>query len=105
MGFLGFDSMSQDIEGYMGEMERFGAPTPLMTEYGISWPTIVDQAQHCINLLESQGDTILSLVTGTLRMIAALSRRDMIEIFALLNATYTDVAKLIAAIKAEFGIE
>jgi hypothetical protein len=97
--------MSQDIEDYMSEMERFGAPTPLMTEYGLSWPDVTDLAAHCIKLLESQGATALRMVGNILRMIKALSLRDMVEIFTLLNATYTDAVKLIAAIKAEFGIE
>jgi hypothetical protein len=97
--------MSQDLEDYMNELERFGAPTAEMTAAGLSWPDVTDLAQHCIALLESQGPTALRLVGNTLRLIAAVSRRDMIEIFALLNATYTDVQKLVAAIKAEFGIE
>lgn len=79
-------------------------PTQTMASVGLSWDGILDVGQHVINLLESQGQLALGIVDNLVKMVAAVSGRDFLTVFALLNQTVVDVQALIAAIKAEFGL-
>lgn len=78
--------------------------TQMMGAAGFSWDDVLVQAQHVVHLLQTEGDTALAIVTGTLKLVRYIAARDMLNVFAQLNATTVDVQALIAAIKAEFGL-
>ena len=87
----------------MSDLFLTAAPTPLMASVNLSWLGVVDTVEHILNLLESQGQAAVGIARNLLKLVAAVSSRDMIAVFAIANETYVDVAALIAAIKAEFG--
>lgn len=80
------------------------APTAEMQAVGLTFVDVLAVAQHVVNLLESQGKTCVEIAAGCLRLIKAVSGRQMLEVFAALRDLQDDVSVLIAAIKAEFGI-
>lgn len=84
----------------------FGStPLPVgAVEVGFSWFDAEVQIRHVINLLETQGDTALAVVKGSLKLIKLATQRDMLGVFAELNSVTVNVQKLVEAIKAEFGI-
>lgn len=79
--------------------------TPTMTSVGLSWVDIEVQVKHVLNLLQTQGETALEIVRGTIRLIKAVTNREMVAVFIELKALSVNIQALIAAIKAEFGIE
>ena len=70
----------------------------------LSWPDVTGVANHVVNLLESQGQAVVTIVRNLLKMIAAFTTRDMTEVFRLANEEYVDIQALTAAIKVEFGL-
>ncbi len=71
---------------------------------GFSFVDATELAQHVVNLLETQGETALSIVTGILKLIKAVGVKDMASVFAVLAQERVDVTALIAAVKVEFGL-
>ncbi len=80
-------------------------PTEPMLAVGLTFPDVLGIAQHVVNLLETQGENCLDIVKGMLKLIKAVSGRDMLGIFNSLGELRGDVAELIVAVKAEFGLE
>jgi hypothetical protein len=80
-------------------------PTPLMAGVGLSFVDVQEVAQGVIHLLQTQGDRALSVAKNTLLLIKAVSSRDMLVLFAAVNALSVDVPAIIAAVKLEFGLE
>lgn len=78
--------------------------TMMMDKVGFSWIDVNDVVEHVIRLLESQGDTAVAIVRRLLKLVKAVTDRDLLAIFTLLNDTVVDVKKVIAAVKAEFGL-
>ncbi len=81
------------------------APTPLMMRTGVFWPNALNIVNHCLNLIESQGDTCLDIVRDLLLVARALCGRDLVSIFTGLNELRVNGAELIAAIRKEFEME
>ena len=79
-------------------------PTAMMASAGLSFVDVLSVAQHVVKLLESQGQACLDIVAASLKLIKAVSGRDMLGCFAALREVTDDVTKLIAAVKEEFGI-
>ena len=79
-------------------------PTAPMLAVGLSFPDVLEVAQHVVNLLESQGANALDVVRGMLKLIKAVSGRDMLGIFNTLGELRGDVAELIAAVRLEFSL-
>jgi hypothetical protein len=75
-----------------------------MLAVGLSFPDVLEVAQHVVNLLESQGANALDVVRGMLKLIKAVSGRDMLGIFNTLGELRGDVAELIAAVRLEFSL-
>lgn len=80
-------------------------PTPLMASVSLSFVDVLAVADHVVHLLQTQGKTALEIVTGMLKLIRAVSGRDMLGIFTALRELQDDVSTLVAAIKAEFQID
>lgn len=78
--------------------------TPMMASVGLSWVDIEVQVKHVLNLLQTQGETALEIVRGTIRLIKAVTNREMLAVFIELKALSVNIQALIVAIKAEFGI-
>lgn len=95
----------QRTEPEMSATPAVVAATPVMGLAGLSADDVLVQIRHVVNLLETQGDTVLDIVTGALKMVRYFSTRDMIGVFTELNKQVVNVQALIAAIKAEFGLE
>lgn len=79
-------------------------PTPVMSTVGLDWLGIQGTVDHVLNLLESQGEAAVGIVRNLLKLVAAVTGRDMLLVFRLANELYVDVAALIAAIRAEFEL-
>lgn len=79
-------------------------PTAEMQAVGMSFLDVQEFAQHLLSLLQSQGQTVLDLVATGMKLVKAVTARDLLGIFTELNAATIDIQKLIDAIKAEFGI-
>jgi hypothetical protein len=79
-------------------------PTATMLAVGLNFPDVLDIAQHCVNLLESQGRNAMEIVKNMLKLVKAVSGRDLPTIFTALGELRGDVAELAAAIRLEFGL-
>lgn len=94
------------VKGKASKPFKTKAPIPpLMKAVKLNWLSILGMAEHCVNILQSEGETVLDIVRGIMKMIQAVSERDLFTIFAQLNKTTADVNKVVDAIKKEFGIE
>lgn len=80
------------------------AMTAAANAVGFSFVDATELAQHVVNLLQSQGDRAISVVTGILKLVKAVTSKDMAGIFVQLNQTVVDITALIAAVKEEFNI-
>lgn len=78
--------------------------TKAMKAIGLTWLGVQEMVEHCINLLETEGETALDVVRGIMTLIRAVSERDYTTIFLQLNKTKADVMKIIEAIKTEFNL-
>jgi hypothetical protein len=83
---------------------RSAPPTQPMHAVGLSFDDIAVQAQHVVHLLQTQGDTALRVVTNTLKLVKAVTGRDMLTVFALINQETVDIQTLTKAIQDEFGL-
>lgn len=88
-----------------GKVVSSAPVTTAMDKCGVDWPGVSDTINHVIHLLETQGTTVVRIVRTTMAGIAALTGRDMIGVFAAIQSDTADVKMIIAAIKAEFGLE
>lgn len=79
-------------------------PTAEMQAVGMSFLDVQEFAQHLLTLLQTQGQTVLDIVATGVRLIKAVTTRDMLGIFTELSKASVDIQALIAAIKLEFGI-
>lgn len=84
-------------------MNLSAEPTPVMAAVGLDWLGVRDVIDHVLEQLEKHGPAALNVARGCLKLVAAVSGRDMVEVFRLANEIYVDVAALIAAIRAEFA--
>jgi hypothetical protein len=79
-------------------------PTAMMMSVGLNFPDVLDIAQHCVNLLETQGANAREIVKNLLKLVKAVSGRDMVGVLTSLNELRGDVTELVAAIRAEFSL-
>lgn len=79
-------------------------PTPLMAGFSLSFVDVLAVADHVVKLLETQGKSCLEIVTGSLKMIRAVTNRDMLGVFTALRELQEDVSVLVAAIRLEFEL-
>jgi len=61
-------------------------------------------AANIIDHLEKEGETYIHAARTILKLIQAISSRDMIGIMTQINSLQVDVKKLVVAIKEEFGL-
>lgn len=85
-------------------IKPFGAPTAKMQAVGMSWTDITVFVEHLISLLESHGPMMINMVRNGLKMVQAITDRDLSEIIKLTMQFNVDIRALIAAIRAEFGL-
>ena len=62
-------------------------------------------ARHILHLLQTQGETALDAVRAGVAVIKAATGRDLFGVLAALDKVRADVTEIVAAVKAEFGIE
>lgn len=62
-------------------------------------------ARHAIHLIESEGETAIDEVKRALAAVRGFTGRDLPAAFAALDKVNADTAEIVAAVKAEFGIE
>lgn len=79
-------------------------PTPVMGFFGINLDNIQEIVNHVINLLESQGQEAVSVVNGIMKVLRAVTGRDMTGVFTALSEVTDDVTDIITAVKEEFGL-
>lgn len=76
----------------------------LATPANLSWEDVERTVTRVVHLLETTGDTFISLVKTAMVGIKAATGRDMLGVFAALNAAVLDVQVIVKAIKDEFEI-
>lgn len=79
--------------------------TPMMGSVGLSWLDLKSYAEHLVHLLQTEGDTAIDAVDTAIRLVKAVTGRDFVAVFAALQQEQKDIQQIIAAVKAEFGIE
>lgn len=75
------------------------------TAVGLSYDDVLGTVQHVINLLETVGPVAINLAKTVMLGVQAATDRDMLGVFKALNVATGEVKEIIAAIKAEFGLE
>ena len=76
----------------------------LMQKFGITWTNINDKAEHCIDLINTQSQTAIDLAETTLKMIAAVTNKDLSALLPLFQEEVVDVEKIKEAITKEFNL-
>jgi hypothetical protein len=109
-----FDDRLTKLEGRVTALEKratVGAPpaaarpvTAKMQAVGFGWGDVTDLASHLANLLERDGPTVAHIVKNGLRLIAAITDRDLSGIIAALESGRGDIYQIVADIRAEFGL-
>jgi len=79
--------------------------TPMMASVGFSWLDVDAQARHVIHLLQTNGDTALNVVYGTVKLLKLATSHDMLGVLAQLNQSTVDIQALIQAVKDEFKVD
>lgn len=90
----------------MAEPAFCSAPVPeAMAVAGLSWPSFIDFARRAVNAIQTGGDAAIDLAEAGFKAWSALAQRDISGVLAAFADGQRSVAKIIAAIKAEFEIE
>lgn len=88
----------------MADQQSKNAATAKMGAVGIDWLGINGIVQHVIHLLNTEGPAAARVCADILKLVQGISDRDLSGIIAALVSGETDVAKVVADIRAEFGI-
>lgn len=77
--------------------------TASMSTVGYSVDDVLELARHAIHLLETAGPAAISLAKNVLKAVGYFAGRDMLGVWAAVNAAVVDAQAVIAAIRAEFA--
>lgn len=65
---------------------------------------VTDAVNHAITILEKDGETVKDAVSNGLKFVQSVTGRDLTGILTALQAEQADFSKIIADIRAEFGL-
>lgn len=80
------------------------AATPVMESVGLDWLGVNGVVEHVIHLLETEGPQAAKVCRDILKLVQGITGRDLSGIVAALSAGVVDVRKIVADVRAEFGI-
>lgn len=85
---------------------KFGTtpPTAKMVKAGLSWQDVKNFAGHVVNLLEKDGAAAVNVARNSLKLIEAVTELDLTGIQNALRDGKSDLLKIIADIREEFGL-
>lgn len=78
--------------------------TPLMATAGLSFIDVAEVVGHVANLLEKDGALVADLARNTLKMVQAVTSRNLVGVIQALTELNADFKQIAADIRAEFGI-
>lgn len=65
---------------------------------------VTEWAQKAVDLIQKEGDNAVVVIKDVVDLLAKVSQKDLLGVFAALNKTTVDVNEVVAAIKAAFNL-